>query len=576
MKPLVSIDIFDTAIFRKVFRPTDIFNIIEDEVGMNFKELRIKAQDKAAAQIPGYTILDIYKFLPQFNPREEIRAEYYNCKANPYILDMYNNGEADYIFISDMYLPSSVLRGMLEHCGYENPEVYVSCELGACKGNGKLFEKVEGIVGRKISKHIGDNYNCDILGAKRVGIPEQEFVGPAIYDREVVTPELGNVKLRKLLIDEELSDSSIEEKIGYLFAPLTLAFTQSVLDEATDDQTIFFNARDGYIMYIIARWLLKTKKKIKYCRFSRKSCYKANVITHLPITNPANDASLRFFMIQRSKTLRDFLRSLELSENLDYSKVLSEFNISLDTNIEFHPQKKYILEKLMIYNQKDLYVKFKEERENFLAYVKNLGMKKNDFFVDIGYSGTMQGMIKRISGIDLKGRYINTYDYQGNFEGTKFEKKSFLSIGFLKPYSGGLVEIVFSEPRGTVTGYSSEGKPEVLDDIKFRKEVTNNLLRGVLRGVQDLLESETEFSVSDCEVILKRYFDFPTIEEATFANQKIFENGSEEAESLAWFDKEWIKKGKIKECYGRSYWKNAFKVLLRNDKQYKSLSKLFK
>ena len=35
--------------------------------------------------------------------------------------------------------------------------------------------------------------------------------------------------------------------------------------------------------------------------------------------------------------------------------------------------------------------------------------------------------------------------------------------------------------------------------------------------------------------------------------------------------KDWIKKGKLKECYDRSYWKEAFKLLLSNDEQYKSL-----
>ena len=74
---------------------------------------------------------------------------------------------------------------------------FVSCELRALKGDGKLFTKVEEILGRKISKHIGDNYHADIKGAQRARIPEVEFIGPAIYNREVSTPVLEDVKLRK-------------------------------------------------------------------------------------------------------------------------------------------------------------------------------------------------------------------------------------------------------------------------------------------------------------------------------------------------------------------------------------------
>ena len=136
---LISLDVFDTAIFRKVFKPTDIFRIVEDEVGHNFYNLRIEAQNKARKKSIFYNIFDIYRYIPQFDLKEEIKAEYSNCKANPYILDMYNNSEDEFIFISDMYLPEKVIVGMLERCGYKNPKVFVSCDYNAVKGDGKLF-----------------------------------------------------------------------------------------------------------------------------------------------------------------------------------------------------------------------------------------------------------------------------------------------------------------------------------------------------------------------------------------------------------------------------------------------------
>ena len=35
-----SIDIFDTALFRDVYEPTDIFQLLEDVFGNNFKQKR--------------------------------------------------------------------------------------------------------------------------------------------------------------------------------------------------------------------------------------------------------------------------------------------------------------------------------------------------------------------------------------------------------------------------------------------------------------------------------------------------------------------------------------------------------
>lgn len=574
MRPLVSIDIFDTAIFRKVYKPTDIFDIVEKEVGGNFKELRVRAQEKALRAIPSYTILDIYKYLPKFNPREEIRAEYYNCEANPYILDMYNKGEADYIFISDMYLPSDVLKGMLEHCGYKNPEVYVSCEHGSTKAGGKLFKKVEALLGRKISKHIGDNYNCDILGAKKANIEEQEFVGPPIYNKEVVTPELKDVRLRKLIVDKELSNSSVAEKIGYLFAPLTLAFTKVTLDEAKDDQTIFFNARDGYVMYIIARWLLKTKKNIKYCRFSRKSCHFPNINVNRRIDSEYNEKAMKFFRSLRVQTIQDFLDTFDFEK--DYKDELKELGITLSTNLDFRSDKQKLLSQFVTMIQTDIYEKARQERVNILKYIENLGMKDNDIFVDLGHFGSMQSIIHKITGYNLRGRYVHTFECGDYFKGVREDKASFLPKGVLAPFTG-IVELIYSEPTGTVVSYTDKGVPVLNKDTKYRKEVVKGLLKGVIEGVKDILENKVAIYYDDCITLMNRFLYSPTLEEAKFGNSKLFENGSyKENESIVWFDKDLIRQGKLKECYNRSYWKTAFKIILENDKEYKSLRGIIK
>lgn len=572
---LISLDVFDTAIFRKVFKPTDIFCVVEDEVGHNFYNLRIEAQNKARKVSIFYNIFDIYKYIPQFDLKEEIKAEYSNCYANPYILEMYNNSKDEFIFISDMYLPEKVIVGMLERCGYKNPKVFVSCDYKAVKGDGKLFKVVEEVLGRKIDKHIGDNYSCDILGAKKAQINETEYVGPAIYNKEVLTPELENKKLRKLLIDEELSNNDIAEKIGYLFAPLILAFTRSVLDEAKDDQTIFFNARDGFLMYVVARWILKTKKKIKYCRFSRKSCFLPNLIINKALKDPSNAETLKFLKIQRIKTLRDFLRMYKLNENLNYNPVLNKYSITLDTIIELHNRRTSIIEDTLLLVQSDLYKVAMKSREGFLKYINKIGMKNGDIWVDIGYTGTMQGIIKRVASIDLHGRYVVTKgNPNGLFQGLKFERKSFLPENFINEYSGAIMEFVFTEARGTVVDYSEGGTPIFLEDLKFRKDITKKLIRGVIKGIKDLIKEQVNISKKDCISVLKRYWDYPTIEEAEFSNKPIFENGSyRENESIVWYNRDYIKKGKIKECYNRSYWRNAFKVLLNNDPNYKILSK---
>lgn len=572
MKPLISLDVFDTAIFRKVFNPTDIFAVVDDNVGHNFRTLRMAAQDKVRKKDIFYNILDIYKNIGYpFNLKEEIKAEYDNCRANPYILNMYNKGEADFIFISDMYLPATVIKSMLEKCGYKNPQVFVSCELRALKGDGNLFKKVEELLGRKISKHIGDNYYADIKGAQRAKIPSVEFIGPAVYNREVVTPPLENVKLRKLLIDNELSSKNSGEKIGYIFAPLILAFTQSVLDEAEPGQTIFFNARDSFIMYIVARWILKTKKKIKYCRFSRKSCHLPNINTNYRINNERNAKALNFFRTLRINTVGELIRILKFTK--DYSDALKDMGVDLDTPLDYTLQKNKIIDQFLVYAQDELFAKARESRKNFKEYIKCIGMKNDDIFVDLGHFGSMQSIIRVITGIRLKGMYVHRYESKDYYKGVPEYKSSFLPKGYLKYYTG-IVELIFSEPIGTSIDYTSEGKVILNKDTKYRKDITKVLLKGVISGVKDILNEGIKVSRNDVLKVLDRFLMNPTLEEAEFGNLEIFENGSyDKDESIAWYNKDLIKKGKLKECYNRSYWKPAFKVLMKNDPEYSFLLK---
>ena len=570
MKPLISLDVFDTAIFRKVYLPTDIFNIVEDKLGNNFKAHRLLAQDTIRKVDIFYNLIDIYKSMKiPFNPKEEIKAEYENCYANPYILNMYNEEEADFVFISDMYLPAVIIKSMLEKCGYKNPQVFVSCELRALKGSGLLFKKVEELLGRKIDKHIGDNYRADILGAQKADISETEFVGPPIYTKEVTTPALRNVKLRKLLIDNELSNKSIEEKIGYLFAPLVLSFTQSVLNEATENQIIFFNARDSFLMYIIARWILKTDKKIKYCRFSRKSCHLPNINVKYRLDSEVNKKAMNFFKTLRINNMREFIETYDLKGN--YKDVLLNLGVTEDSPLAYPVQKNQVLERFIMAIQNDIFAKAIESKKSFLAYIKKLGMKNGDIFVDLGHFGSMQSIIHAITGINLKGRYIHRYSSKSYFDGVEEEKSSFLPVGHIKMYTG-IVEIIFSEPMGTSVSYTSEGTPILSKDTKYRKEVTKAVLRGAIQGVKDLIDENINIPYGDILDILERFLKFPTLEEATFGNSELFENGSiNKHESVVWYNRELIRHGRLKECYGRSYWKEAFKLLLKNDKEFGDL-----
>ena len=82
-----SLDVFDTALFRDVYQPRDIFSLIEDKVGNSFRKKRIEAEQKAASKNRFYGLKEIYKYL-EFDPNIEIEMEYEHVYANPKILEI--------------------------------------------------------------------------------------------------------------------------------------------------------------------------------------------------------------------------------------------------------------------------------------------------------------------------------------------------------------------------------------------------------------------------------------------------------------------------------------------------------
>lgn len=345
-----SFDVFDTAIERSVYLPSDIFKLIEEKVGNDFYTKRIEAEKEISKTIPYYTLKDIYSLLPEFSMDEELTAELENCYANKEILTEYEKDPEHSVFISDMYLPSEVIEKMLEKVGYTNPRVFVSCELKALKFSGEAFKKVMKKLKGKISIHYGDNYVADIEGARRAKVPETRFK-PALHTRKLNLPVVKDTTLKKLcaLIEDNASG---EEQLVFYVTPLVTEFTKWVIRERKEGQKVFFLSRDMYIPYRLASEVLK-EPDIYYIHASRKSL--ASVCLKSP--------------------------DKELVERMSW--ILSE---------------------------DELKSKEEESIEETIKYLKKVGIQDGDMIVDIGYSGTIQAGIDSALGIKTKGMYMQVSD----------------------------------------------------------------------------------------------------------------------------------------------------------------------
>lgn len=340
-----SIDIFDTAIFRDVYEPKDIFYLVEKQLGNCYAEKRILAEKLARQEKGCYNYNDIFQHLTDFKNHKdvELQVELDHCYANPHILKMYNKNPNNYVFISDMYLPSHFLRQLLMLNGYINPRVFVSCEMKAHKGDGTLFKEVIKRVG-PIEKHYGDNYICDVVKAKENGI-EPVFL-PSLQNRKLNLPIIKNGMLKKYLA-LGMQRSAIE-RLALWFTPIIFNFTKWVLDNRKEGQKLFFLSRDMYLPYLIARDYFEAED-IYYLYASRRSLAAL-------ILQKSNNKSLKDKMCQ-------------------------------------------------ILTREEIRQKQTEDITSCINYFKNMNISNDDIIVDVGYSGTVQEALRCLN-IETQGLYM--------------------------------------------------------------------------------------------------------------------------------------------------------------------------
>lgn len=176
---VISFDIFDTLLKRKVNNPKDVFQLMQLNIGEkipNFKDRRIKAEEKARLinNPREITLDDIYdnfsgldEYQRDYLKRLELKFEKTVLVPNKPIVDLFNeciqNNKAVFI-ISDMYLPIIFIKQVLDNLGISGyTRLYLSSDKHLTKRSGALFNlylKENNLEGKDCI-HIGDSWESD-------------------------------------------------------------------------------------------------------------------------------------------------------------------------------------------------------------------------------------------------------------------------------------------------------------------------------------------------------------------------------------------------------------------------------
>lgn len=426
---IISFDIFDTLLYRLCHKPEDVFKSLGDELtnlpysSLMFKSLRVRAEararDKAKKngkfEISFDDIYDEMSFLKDSRGvamQQEIACEKNVLMLNTHVYDFlkccHANGKK-IILVSDMYYSKSQIVHFLVHVGIDMDnidDVFVSSEYDSTKYNGNLYGIVINTLGNNKILHIGDNYQSDVVSAKKYGLEtihynpiiEENF---SIYQMESQFTQysVDEIRsLRKLMNTTNVFTSELEQgayAIGsQIIGPVYALFMEWVAELAIKNgiQKIVPLMREGELYSRLLRTLNEKRGlsiEIEPIYISRKSSYLAQfeIVTQQELLE----------LMQRNrvqlKTVFDLLLiEIEQTEYAEYAfQTMDQLKkIQFDNSTVYDSIYHWLSssEKLEWINKHA-----KKQRQYLTQYIQQI-TEGNDFLtVDLGFNGTMQKII---------------------------------------------------------------------------------------------------------------------------------------------------------------------------------------
>lgn len=290
---IISFDVFDTAVLRKVLFPQDIFKLLANWVHSRFniddfhyirmnaeQETRTKSCNKEISLDEIYsTIQAKYKDLNiEEIKSKEIALELENTIVNPFIKELFDTAimlNKIVYFISDMYLPSNIVSEILKKNGYFSySALYVSSSEMCTKYDSSLFKKILECKQIKVSSwlHIGDNWDSDVMIPRNMGITAAYVRAPRDWfwlEREETHKKLEEENGEVLPWDklDDSIDFSIRKakEINQCYTAYKEPCTETVI--VSDNVSIMFNITEEKVDNIKEFFIRLLKKQLKFKPF---------------------------------------------------------------------------------------------------------------------------------------------------------------------------------------------------------------------------------------------------------------------------------------------------------------------
>ncbi len=443
----LTLDCFDTIIWRKTATPVDIFYNLQSrpafkKIGMNAR-LRAQAEQQARASKfikTGNTevsLRDVYlQSFPDLTEEDLIeleQQELQNDIATAYafqpLIEVIKNAHKQgkkIIIISDTYYTKAQLQEMLQACLPAGvyamiDKIYCSCENGCSKSMG-LIKKVLKLnnLNPKYGLHIGDHVISDFQSSQKAGmnavnllhfkknmndLMRLQSVILGYLDQTVRHDRSLDLPLRGMLAGSNQDLNIAEKNLGYaVLGSIFYAFSAFIKHQITElkktnqSVKIAFLMRDGYLPYLS---LQAFDSSIETCclRISRFASFAASFTSKESI-----DKYLR--EMAKSARYEDLCKQLLLPEALK-NKIIK------NTRAAAKPLQEFISQILQNDTVNIIIENAKLYRKRLFRHIKNTTQVTPGellVFVDLGYSGTtqqnLQKIVKEELDVDIYGIYL--------------------------------------------------------------------------------------------------------------------------------------------------------------------------
>lgn len=548
---VITFDIFDTLVTRKVYEPDDVFSIIDEKIVDIFsfsKGLYVKTRKKAEDNLrkrKNYTgdinINEIYEEfgktlkLSQKEVQQikeiEIETDINLIIPRKEMLNLYNRlkeRNKELILITDMYYTRDIIERILNKCGYFGYyEILLSSELGFRKDNGTMWNYYYNKYSNINSIHVGDNDSSDIHINIKLNKPNfhilngrKEYELSALYtksDNNLDTKVIKGLIVNKVLYNSPFSmqynKGSIIQNLkdyGYtLLGPVILTYFQWLRKNIDNNYNLLFVSREGYFLQKIYKYIMSKSPKYNenfnyYFLISRRAI-------SVPTINELNDIKKILFSYYEG-SLKELIYNrlgIILPSNVENKFVVCPRDIDSIMDI-IKPYENEIIENA------------KTEKNNYLKYIKSLDINKGNknCIIDLGYSGTAQYYLTKLMNENIDGAYFLTSDdlkplalndkvyscfndtiYDDSFSKHPVGKYSLILEAFLTSNCGQLIK--FDDNANPIYMNSGDNNINKLTEIyKGIIEFIDDLSSVLNKDILDM-EVDKDFIENQFEKILK-------------------------------------------------------------------------